>query len=725
MKNLLELPLKRDIFGSGVKKPEEVLPVVYAAKTMDKSPGRFPAILAYEKEYPYTAIYVLSVEPLEQVTALYRNGQRVTDAELYEVYPASPVPLASGGTGPVMAWMKWKKPKEGRFSFDGYSTERNPVRVLESFLGKYAGLERSEAGNFWAALILQSSGIQANWWWNKRAKLPEVLATIAQQFGLWVFLDEHGRLCIRQGEWGWSMGEGKDCEEGWEPEEIVQQDAGGWIELLKMRTNHRYVPANVQWDVQAEAKGCGKQDVRVDLSGLWMSRRRARQWAERIRTFRNFPMLEWKRKGKRCAFQPGDWMKSAGKLYRILQLDWDGESGAHRVQVKESAGRFAGLGIQVRGLPGGVGNACVNGERDFIRAGRLEPVLFALCVPEIWNETVEWNFGDGSALTSGLSVLHSFAFSGKYWVKAKSQEDGEEFERELAVEVEEERAGQGFLIDARSGKRFRSVRLDGKVLPMASMSAISSIPAVWSWSVAGETISGQEVFQFFDLMGEDRIYSIELSGVSNGWAFSENRLRASISSPFVSEGKRIKIWVDEEGGTPEEEYGRNGIFYGTFPLTLHFRSNGENLTAPVYAWNFGDGGSSMDADPVHTYLQAGDYVVTLNVQDSGILLKDEMVLTLREMWNALAEYSEEPEVWQVMQGELEKPIGSELVVRLSAVTGGELPYQVGLSVNGSIYLTGECHTVQFSASGNFSLQFSIVDKNGQETRVGNLMVRVK
>src|SRR5207342_3054798 len=45
-------------------------------------------------------------------------------------------------------------------------------------------------------------------------------------------------------------------------------------------------------------------------------------------------------------------------------------------------------------------------------------------------------------------------------------------------------------------------------------------------------------------------------------------------------------------------------------------SDPEGLLAS-YAWDFGDGTNSSEADPTHTYAAAGTYQVTLKVTDAG------------------------------------------------------------------------------------------------------------
>jgi glucose/arabinose dehydrogenase/PKD repeat protein len=57
---------------------------------------------------------------------------------------------------------------------------------------------------------------------------------------------------------------------------------------------------------------------------------------------------------------------------------------------------------------------------------------------------------------------------------------------------------------------------------------------------------------------------------------------------------------------------------GEAPLLVEFSSAGSNDPdgdALAYRWSFGDGGTSVDADPSHTYLSAGSYTAVLTVGD--------------------------------------------------------------------------------------------------------------
>jgi gliding motility-associated-like protein len=54
-----------------------------------------------------------------------------------------------------------------------------------------------------------------------------------------------------------------------------------------------------------------------------------------------------------------------------------------------------------------------------------------------------------------------------------------------------------------------------------------------------------------------------------------------------------------------------GILSIDDPITFNNTSTGDILT---YLWSFGDGNTSTDKDPIHTYVAEGTYEVTLTVQ---------------------------------------------------------------------------------------------------------------
>src|SRR5665647_2508261 len=54
---------------------------------------------------------------------------------------------------------------------------------------------------------------------------------------------------------------------------------------------------------------------------------------------------------------------------------------------------------------------------------------------------------------------------------------------------------------------------------------------------------------------------------------------------------------------------------GTAPLTVQF--NDSSINATGWNWNFGDGGTSPDKNPIHTYYTAGNYTVNLTASNAN------------------------------------------------------------------------------------------------------------
>src|SRR5262245_47439047 len=56
---------------------------------------------------------------------------------------------------------------------------------------------------------------------------------------------------------------------------------------------------------------------------------------------------------------------------------------------------------------------------------------------------------------------------------------------------------------------------------------------------------------------------------------------------------------------------------GFVPLTVHFTntSNDADGTLVGFRWDFGDGTTSAEENPVHTYMTTGKFDVTLSVTD--------------------------------------------------------------------------------------------------------------
>lgn len=94
---------------------------------------------------------------------------------------------------------------------------------------------------------------------------------------------------------------------------------------------------------------------------------------------------------------------------------------------------------------------------------------------------------------------------------------------------------------------------------------------------------------------------------------------------------------------PMDEYGNISVIlapvaqfeadktYGEYPLIVNFEfiDTSGNESFKNYLWEFGDGETSTEKDPIHTYLSEGDYDVTLTVKNacsSDKLKKENLIL---------------------------------------------------------------------------------------------------
>ncbi len=70
---------------------------------------------------------------------------------------------------------------------------------------------------------------------------------------------------------------------------------------------------------------------------------------------------------------------------------------------------------------------------------------------------------------------------------------------------------------------------------------------------------------------------------------------------------------------------------GPAPLNTSFDPGCSNGTVSSYSWNFGDGGTSTQVKPSHTFEKAGSYKVTLEVSDAqNTISKSEVVINVTE-----------------------------------------------------------------------------------------------
>ncbi|MBP7143824.1 MAG: PKD domain-containing protein, partial [Methanoculleus sp.] len=128
-------------------------------------------------------------------------------------------------------------------------------------------------------------------------------------------------------------------------------------------------------------------------------------------------------------------------------------------------------------------------------------------------------------------------------------------------------------------------------------------------------------WKFYETLGTGDDYKykkalngyIEQSGTYYIW-FGDTSQFGSWDLPTVENSIYVvELTVDLQparSGAPVADFTAN-VTAGEAPLAVQFTDLSTNATA--WAWNFGDGATSAEQNPVHTYTAAGVYTVNLTV----------------------------------------------------------------------------------------------------------------
>jgi len=110
----------------------------------------------------------------------------------------------------------------------------------------------------------------------------------------------------------------------------------------------------------------------------------------------------------------------------------------------------------------------------------------------------------------------------------------------------------------------------------------------------------------------DGVFSFGLNSTSTNSVYFSSKEGASAPQLIIETGSGMAVQapVAQASATPES---------GVTPLSVNFSSAGSydpDGSINSYSWNFGDGSSSTQANPAHTYNNAGNYAAVLTVHDN-------------------------------------------------------------------------------------------------------------
>lgn len=222
-------------------------------------------------------------------------------------------------------------------------------------------------------------------------------------------------------------------------------------------------------------------------------------------------------------------------------------------------------------------------------------VLFSVDMTSIDGtiQSILWDFGDGTTSTE-VSPSHTFS-AGTYNVVVDVTSDrGVHYHGNVTISVYNHAPTVTVSANPLGGKAPLQVQFN------ASAEDPDGLIVSYLWSFGdGLTSSQQNPIHTYTSTGT---FNVSLIVKDNDGATAKDTITIKVTSNIPPTAEILASATE-----------------GTAPLTVHFEGNGMDEDGQIisYFWNFGDGSTSTEQNPVHTYQSSGVYTVTLTVTDDS------------------------------------------------------------------------------------------------------------
>ena len=207
----------------------------------------------------------------------------------------------------------------------------------------------------------------------------------------------------------------------------------------------------------------------------------------------------------------------------------------------------------------------------------LSPITFSNSTTG--SPSFTWNFGDGSATSSQTSPVHTYSAAGNYTVSliASQGSCADTLTRTNYISIYNQPTASFSTSNVCIGDSVRFTNSTSSVDPVVS----------WAWNFGdGNSSALQNPVHYYSSAGT---YTVHLS------ASTTNCVDDTTITVTVSPGPVVSFAASAT------------TVCGNQAITFNNTTTG----SPAYSWNFGDGNTSTQLSPSHSYSAAGTYSVTL------------------------------------------------------------------------------------------------------------------